>query len=676
MKNLFISLFAIIIIFSSAKTKGENRMIDDKTKDKVIKELINKCGEKDRFRIIKGINQVAGLWQNIDGSESEFEKYCLDNFISEPEKLDNNFNVLSSNFEVLFGHANKISLDLKRNLHLDLGELLSIDLIFGEYDPYAHITDDLFKNKLAFFILLNFPSYSLKEKMELGGKWTRKEWAYARMGDQFISRVPAEIYQKISSVMTIADTYISGYNIYMGKLTDGTGKKLFNDNLKLISHWGLRDELKAHYSEPDGLNKQKIIYTVMKRIIDQEIPQSVIDKNEFEWNPLTNKIFKTGKEEKFQSEPFTRYQNLLNVFNAEKELDSYYPLLPTHMKRKFESEREIGEADVEKLFTEFVSSPVIKKTADLVSKRMKRKLEPFDIWYDGFKSRSSISNEALDKAVSAKYPNIDAFQKDIKNILIKLGFTESKSEFISTRIEVDPARGSGHAWGAEMKTEKAHLRTRVPKEGMNYKGFNIAMHELGHCVEQTLTLQNVDYYMLRGVPNTAFTEAFAFVFQGKDLDILGIKNDNKDNESLKTLDILWVAYEIMGVSLVDMKVWNWMYQNPKTNPKELKEAVTSIAKEVWNKYYAEIFNIKDETILAIYSHMIDGALYLPDYPLGHLIDFQIEKYLEGKNMGIEMERMCIAGKIIPQLWMMNAVNSPISIKPLIDAGEEAVKNIK
>jgi len=79
-----------------------------------------------------------------------------------------------------------------------------------------------------------------------------------------------------------------------------------------------------------------------------------------------------------------------------------------------------------------------------------------------------------------------------------------------------------------MRKDVALLRTRVPATGMNYKGFNIAMHEFGHNVEQTITLHDVDYYMMHGVPNTAFTEALAFVFQKRDLDVLGIKEVNPD----------------------------------------------------------------------------------------------------------------------------------------------------
>ena len=42
---------------------------------------------------------------------------------------------------------------------------------------------------------------------------------------------------------------------------------------------------------------------------------------------------------------------------------------------------------------------------------------------------------------------------------------------------------------------------------MDYKGFNIAVHEMGHNVEQVISLNDIDHTLLEGVPNTAFTEA-------------------------------------------------------------------------------------------------------------------------------------------------------------------------
>ena len=42
----------------------------------------------------------------------------------------------------------------------------------------------------------------------------------------------------------------------------------------LLSHWNLRDELKADYADKEnGQEKQEMIYKVMERIIRQEIPK-------------------------------------------------------------------------------------------------------------------------------------------------------------------------------------------------------------------------------------------------------------------------------------------------------------------------------------------------------------------------------------------------------------------
>ena len=158
----------------------------------------------------------------------------------------------------------------------------------------------------------------------------------------------------------------------------------------------------------------------------------------------------------------------------------------------------------------------------------------------------------------------------MRAILQELGFTPRRAAFIAERVAVDPARGAGHAWGALMRSENSHLRTRVDAGGMNYQGFNVAMHELGHCVEQTLSLQKVDSYLLAGVPNTAITEAFAFIFQNRDLEILGLEGRRRHARQLKALDTLWMTYEIAGVALVDMKVWNWLYKNPEADPDALR----------------------------------------------------------------------------------------------------------
>jgi hypothetical protein len=147
-------------------------------------------------------------------------------------------------------------------------------------------------------------------------------------------------------------------------------------------------------------------------------------------------------------------------------------------------------------------------------------------------------------------------------------------------------------------------------------------------------------------------------------------------EHLRSLDVYWSTCEIAAVGLVDMKIWHWMYDHPQATPAQLKTAVLQIACEVWNSYFAPLIGSKDSPLLAIYSHIIDAGLYLPDYSLGHIISFQLEKYLEGKKLGAEMERMCVLGSITPDAWMQQAVGAPVSPGPLLRAAATAVKYVK
>jgi len=683
MKTYLLLLIPMVLILTECRQKETSeqkqnvQFVTQSTVDTVIKVLVAKYGESQKARIEKGIKQAAALWTEKDGKDIDFRDLCLKYFVGDPSKLDLLFNRLSGNFEQLFGRYNLITLSMKWAVHIDIGEMLDVDEIFGAWDPAAHFNDDFFTNKIAFITCMNFPFYTLTEKEQQGPKWSRKDWAYSRLGDMFTARVPADVSQKVSDALSSAENYISNYNIYMGNLLDEKGQTHFPKDMKLISHWNLRDELKANYNKGDeGLLKQKMVYNVMLHIIDQSIPDSVINKSGYQWNPFSNKLFKDGKEISASPEPNRRYDIFLNNFKAMKTMDQYTPLYPTYLLRAFDGGMEIRQEQVEKLFTDLCSSAEVKAVGSLISKRLGRPLQPFDIWYDGFKARSTMNQDELDKITRAKYPDPKAYEADIPNMLIKLGFKPEKAKEIASHITVDPARGSGHAWGAQMKGDKAHLRTRIAKTGMDYKGYNIAVHEMGHNVEQTISLYMVDNYMMQGVPNTAFTEALAFIFQKRDLFLLGKKDNDPNKEALAAIDQFWMSYEIMGVSLVDMAVWKWLYENPNATSEQLKEKVIGTAKDVWNKYYAGIFGVQDCPLLAIYSHMIDSPLYLPNYPVGHLIDFQIDEYLKGKNFADEIMRIYSAGRLIPQLWMKNAVGSEISIKPILDATDKALKTIK
>jgi hypothetical protein len=631
----------------------------------------------------RGIDQVLRLWRPEDGDPEALKNFLTDEFLQGPER-EETFSRLEFAFERLDGYNTSLIRDLNRGADLEIGPMLPIDERLAAWSPGAHVNDDLFANKIAFVVLLNFPLTSLTERLEHGGSWTRRQWAETRLAERFQSRVPAEVTQGISTARTEAGSYIDAYNIYMHHLLTEDGRRLFPEGLRLISHWGLRDELKARYADPEGLEKQRMIRGVMERIVRQEIPAQVINNPLYDWFPESNRVVATSVERiavpgnvpapTSDREPDTRYARWFSVFRAIKEADPYHPDNPTWIDRRFNVNREIPEAEVEALFEAVLSSPLGAQVGRLVQERLGRPLEPFDIWYVGFKPRGRYTEAELDAITRERYPTAEAYARDMPRMLQELGFSNRRARFLSERIVVEPSRGAGHAFGPGRRDDNAHLRTRVGEQGMDYKGYNIAVHEMGHNVEQVISMATIDHTLLQGVPNTAFTEALAFVFQAQDLRLLGLTRDHPTEEALRVLETFWATREIAAVALVDMRVWRWLYEHPSATPAEFREAVVGIAQDVWNRYFAPVFGISDVPLLAVYSHMVGGAMYTPDYPLGYLIAFQVEahfKNLEGP-MGEEFERICRLGRLTPDAWMRQAVGSPLSAEPLLRATEETL----
>jgi len=637
--------------------------------DAAVAKVVAAHGAAAQARARLGVSQVAQRWFAADGDDAAFTAFCVDNFVTDEKGITAIFTRLSTVLEQTDGRLHEVRRMVLTPQDLDTGPVSSLDRKLGDLDLAAHVDDDLFRSKVAFVALLNFPVHTLAQRLADGPSWTREQWARSRMMDRFAVRVPAEVTQEATKAFTAAEQYIAGYDIRLDKLVDPKGKSLgFPDGLSVITHWGLRDELKAHYGEgAEGLAKQRAIYEVMTRILRQEIPKSVISSGNTTWNPWS-----PAKDA--EREPDTRYQKLLATFRAVRDVDPYCPTAPTYIQRRFELERQIPEKDVEQLLVSVLASPEVKDLAKVIQKKLGRPLEPFDIWYAGFSSRAGKSEAELDAITKAKYPTVAAFQTGLPAILEGLGFTPEKATWLSDRIVVDPSRGAGHALGAVRREDQSHLRTRIEAGGMLYKGYNIAIHELGHNVEQSFSLGEIDYWFLSGVPNNAFTEALAFVFQARDLELLGLAAAADDERrKAEALGDLWGAYEIGGVALVDMGVWRYMYAHPDTTPARLRTETQKIAKEVWNKYYAPLFGVKDVDLLAIYSHMISYGLYLPDYPLGHIIAFQVAKPMRGDKFATEFERVAKQGRLTPDAWMRGAVGQPLSAQSLLEEARAAMK---
>ena len=680
-------LVGMITLLMACQHPSQNTMIHEESIQQALTTINQTCPQTDLALAERGVRQVANLWLETDGTETDFVELVTTQYAATEEEKKVLYDRLSHILEQCGQSADMLNNTLQEpTTLLGKGDPTQVDYIISGYSPMAHFAEDMFANKIAHICVLNFPHYTLEEKNTLGQKWSRQEWAYARLGDVFSTRVPGNVTANYMQALSQAENYIASYNIMMHSLRNEQGEQLWQEPMALLSHWNLRDELKSNYAASDeamrqeGEEKQEMIYQVMLRIIRQEIPECVINNDKLLWCPQTNEVKGERLEARGKNiarEPDTRYQQIINIFHALQQIDAYRPDAPSHVQRSFNQDLEIPKEEIERLFTQLVKSEEIKQVAQIIRQRLGRELRPYDIWYDGFKSRSTISEEVLSLETRKRYPTAQAYEKDIPRMLMALGFAKDKAQEIASHIVVEGARGSGHARPCVGREQPARLRTRINNRGMDYKGYNIAVHEMGHNVEEVISLYDIDYYTLAGIPNTGFTEASAFLLQERDLQLLGYEAKGEKANGEEVLDMIWGMYEIMGVSLVDIAMWEWLYSNPKATAAQLREAVIAIAGDIWNKYYAPLLGEPNCPLLGIYSHMVGYALYLPAYPIGNIVQFQLEEHLAKcktpAEFAKEYTRIYQQGKLTPDAWMRGAVGEAMSIEPILNAVREAMR---
>jgi len=99
----------------------------------------------------------------------------------------------------------------------------------------------------------------------------------------------------------------------------------------------------------------------MERIVDQTIPNVVINNPHVDWNPNTNDVRAAAVSDVDEPtpanlvvsnapEPNTRYEILLGTYQAVRQVDPYSPTAPTHIDRSFSEGREIPEERVVAMF--------------------------------------------------------------------------------------------------------------------------------------------------------------------------------------------------------------------------------------------------------------------------------------------------------------------------------------
>ena len=632
---------------------------------KIVEKLVKQHGARCKSDARRGVQACARVWDFKASQLSSFEEFCLEQYVPPGKQRTLLLERLDEFHHHVTGNMGATTKVVRAGLDIADRPFSAAEKVFGAFSVSSHLSEDYRRFHIASLAQLNFGTDERSTPRK------REGWAARRLGHVGREVVPAELLARMSTVQSEADRFISAYNLHLGKIDFGDSRIRFPANTVLVSHWGLRDYMMSLHGSKNALIKQRAILDLMERVVDGKVPAEVLDNPKAQWNIASARLRVNGTTKPAKGHGPLRWAKFRDIWQLHRKIDQYR-LHGNLIDQKFKLERELPEEKVVGILTKILSSPVAERVGRFMRDKLGRDLEPFDIYFKDFLTDGK-GKTPLKFDIRKRYPDSKALHASIGDILVRLGWKKKRAEWIASRIRVDNGRSAGHAWPPHVDHDLQLLRVRVDKKGCDELNFETFMHELGHCVEGVLTSYEMDYKVLWGVPNTAFTEGFAFTFQDKTDPILGRRL--KSASDVVTVLRFWEPFEIAGPALTEIRFFHWLYKNPNATAAQMLRAVRRIGDEVWEQFYARIFGPESRGLMSVYSHMLWGDFYLAEYPMGHVIAYQIRKYLADKSLSDEMERICALGNIYPEEWMKSAVGQQISVDPLLRDAAAALKRL-
>ena len=150
-------VLAIMIVMSVNNVSA--KVVSDAMVEELVGQMTFDDASIDGKLLKRGASQVAALWTAEDGSAEEFAAFVKGNYTASPEARHELFEKLSKAYEVLLGTQNQVAIELSLPTILAGPEPTNIDYIMSAFNPYSHLWNDLYENKVAFITILNFPNW-------------------------------------------------------------------------------------------------------------------------------------------------------------------------------------------------------------------------------------------------------------------------------------------------------------------------------------------------------------------------------------------------------------------------------------------------------------------------------------------------------------------------------------
>ena len=172
---------------------------------------------------------------------------------------------------------------------------------------------------------------------------------------------------------------------------------------------------------------------------------------------------------------------------------------------------------------------------------LERPLEPFDIWYNGLSSARQRYRRSGARTPSRRlrYPTAAVLSRaDIARILlVGLGFS-SEARAAELRLANDRRR-AGTRLGSCLGGRACEMRQVATCEPASRPGWHGPTRaSISRCMKwatmssRRSLCNDIDHYAAAGcAKQLRFTEALAFVFQGRDFELLGLASPNEEAQA-------------------------------------------------------------------------------------------------------------------------------------------------
>ena len=161
--------------------------------DSLERTLVARHGAPHVSRIHVGLRQVAERWRIADGGREDLAEFVTSTSIGNPEVLEDTRQALEYAIEMLDGHRSRSIREISRFQELDEGPGAARRRAARGVRPGPTSLEDLFKNRVAFVALLNFPLTTLEQRLAEGPPLVARAVGPGPPDRRFEHRVPAEV---------------------------------------------------------------------------------------------------------------------------------------------------------------------------------------------------------------------------------------------------------------------------------------------------------------------------------------------------------------------------------------------------------------------------------------------------------------------------------------------------